>query len=226
MANNMIASHPCFLNTANVNIDFSTQQIFADAIPEKTPPKNNLQSLLCSKNSVPRTSSNSVTEKPTNVAEGWTDNMSKLLIATYSEHKKEDKIVWKFYEDFQNIYFRDPYFEPVAVASSSGGIKRKMGEEENAEARNLSPGESKRPKKLISALEMENRKQKRKHEEPNTCWPLHDIVVFMNATYDGYQIARAKAKKAAEYNRDLASDTDKSFRKLKKKKYISSSSDE
>ncbi|KAG5866509.1 hypothetical protein JTB14_016363 [Gonioctena quinquepunctata] len=76
----------------------------------------------------------------------------------------EENIVWKFYKDFQNIYFKDPYFEPVTVACSSGGIKRKAGEEENAEARNSSPGESKRPKKLISVLEIENRKQQR-HEE-------------------------------------------------------------
>ncbi|KAG5866278.1 hypothetical protein JTB14_013558 [Gonioctena quinquepunctata] len=78
-----------------------------------------------------------------NVAERWTDNMVKLLIAAYSEHKRS-------------------LFEPVAVASSGGGIKRKAGKEENAKARNLSPGESKRPKKLISALELQNNNDMKK----------------------------------------------------------------
>lgn len=221
-ANDMIANHACFLKTENVSIDFSTKNIFCDAIPETPPNQKNFEMPHCSNNmphcsnnSVPVPNSNCVTETQTNVFEGWTDNMVKLLITTYSNHKSKfddpkftkkkvwnlisqdlmtkgvsksgikcdekwrnlkktydkvklhlntsgaDKIVWKFYEDFQNIYFKDPYFEPVAVATSSG-IKRKT--DENTEARNLSPGERKRPKKLMSYLEIENRKHKR-HDE-------------------------------------------------------------
>lgn len=85
----MIATHPCFFDKENVNIDFSTNKLFADTVSEAPP---NLQNILdvpqCSKNSVHYTST-SLTEKTTNVAEVWTDNMVKLLIATYSEHKRK-----------------------------------------------------------------------------------------------------------------------------------------
>ncbi|XP_074037965.1 uncharacterized protein [Leptinotarsa decemlineata] len=71
--------------------------------------------------------------------------------------------------------------------------------------------------KLVSSI--------RKNEGPNTCWPLHDIVRFGDATYDDYLLARTKAKKAEIYS-DLNSDTDKSSRKYKKRKQVESSSDE
>lgn len=83
------------------------------------------------------------------------DEKWRNLRKTYDKVKSHlnttggDRIAWKFYEDFQNIYFKDPYFEPTAVESSSGGIKRKLGE---GKTRDLSPGETNRPKKQISLL--------------------------------------------------------------------------
>nr|XP_023013060.1 uncharacterized protein LOC111503073 isoform X3 [Leptinotarsa decemlineata] len=53
--------------------------------------------------------------------------------------------------------------------------------------------------KLVSSI--------RKNEGPNTCWPLHDIVRFGDATYDDYLLARTKTKKAEIYS-ELNSDTD------------------
>ncbi|CAG9759836.1 unnamed protein product [Ceutorhynchus assimilis] len=42
-------------------------------------------------------------------------------------------IFWRFFEDFQEIYFRDPRFQPVATCSSSGGYKRRADSENSDE---------------------------------------------------------------------------------------------
>ncbi|KAG5880238.1 hypothetical protein JTB14_013720 [Gonioctena quinquepunctata] len=65
----------------------------------------------------------------------------------------------------------------------------------------------------------------RKQERPKTCWPLHNVMLFRNGTYDEYIVARNKARKA-ENTSDLNSDSDIKSRKLKKKKTCLSSSDE
>ncbi|XP_018398299.1 PREDICTED: uncharacterized protein LOC108776242, partial [Cyphomyrmex costatus] len=71
--------------------------------------------------------------------------------------------------------------------------------------------------KIIAAI--------KKHAEPNTCWPSYDITIFRNSSYDNYQTAREKAKKA-EFTSELTSDTDNnkiSKRKVIRKKFSSSS---
>ncbi|CAG9814687.1 unnamed protein product [Phaedon cochleariae] len=61
----------------------------------------------------------------------------------------------------------------------------------------------------------------KKHDQPNTCWPLHKIEIFKSGTYDNYLQARTKAKKA-ENESDLNSDLDMSKRRVRRRKVISS----
>lgn len=83
---------------------------------------------------------------------------------------------WKFFDDFHEIYFHDPHFNPILTASSSGYVKRKNSEkmqkeiednsfkenEDNETEKNFSLGEKKR--RTMSAYDIEQRKQKR-HDE-------------------------------------------------------------
>ncbi|CAH1170404.1 unnamed protein product [Phaedon cochleariae] len=65
----------------------------------------------------------------------------------------------------------------------------------------------------------------KKHDQPNTCWPLHKIEVFKSGTYDNYLQARSKAKKA-EIDSDLNSDCDydKTKRRARQRRIISDDS--
>lgn len=107
------------------------------------------------------------------------DEKWRNLKKTYDKVKTEigktgnSKVSWKFYEDFQEIYWKDPHFVPVATASSTGdSIKRKLIDENyttekecnGITKKNLSSGEKKKLKPTFTPLEIEMRKQKR-HEE-------------------------------------------------------------
>ncbi|XP_039310317.1 uncharacterized protein LOC120358954 isoform X1 [Solenopsis invicta] len=52
----------------------------------------------------------------------------------------------------------------------------------------------------------------RKNVERNTCWPSYDIITFRNSTYDDYNVARQKTKKA-ECTSDLNSEVEDTKRK-------------
>ncbi|GAB1860737.1 hypothetical protein CAJAP_01816 [Camponotus japonicus] len=68
----------------------------------------------------------------------------------------------------------------------------------------------------------------RKNMERNTCWPCYDIITFRNSTYDDYNVARLKTKKA-EYT--SASDLNSEIESTKRKRiinrlYVASDSDD
>ncbi|XP_050510568.1 uncharacterized protein LOC126887211 [Diabrotica virgifera virgifera] len=65
-----------------------------------------------------------------------------------------------------------------------------------------------------------------KYQKIDTCWPSHKVQVFRNSTFDSYEIARAKAKKAEDTSDLSSTDTEKNKRKLKKRKIYSSESEE
>ncbi|CAG9822155.1 unnamed protein product [Phaedon cochleariae] len=101
-------------------------------------------------------------------------NLKKTYDKVQMEKKKtgNSKVAWKFFDDIQEIFWRDPHFVPVATASTSGvQIKRKFTESENtivtktesSPRKNFSPGEKPRGKSF-TASEIEERRQKR-HEE-------------------------------------------------------------
>ncbi|XP_039303026.1 uncharacterized protein LOC120357193 [Solenopsis invicta] len=52
----------------------------------------------------------------------------------------------------------------------------------------------------------------KKNVERNTCWPSYDIITFRNSTYDDYNVARQKTKKA-ECTSDLNSEVEDTKRK-------------
>ncbi|XP_032690649.1 uncharacterized protein LOC116853628 isoform X2 [Odontomachus brunneus] len=66
----------------------------------------------------------------------------------------------------------------------------------------------------------------RKNMERNTCWPSYDIIMFRNSTYDDYNTARLKIKKA-ECTSDLNSEIDESIKRKRKKNplYLSDTDD-
>ncbi|CAH1154501.1 unnamed protein product [Phaedon cochleariae] len=64
----------------------------------------------------------------------------------------------------------------------------------------------------------------RKCEPLNTCWPVHHIKIFRNATYDDYMTARNKSK-VAEETSDLASDYENISKRRRVQKVLSSSDD-
>ncbi|KMQ88357.1 pou class transcription factor 2-like protein [Lasius niger] len=64
--------------------------------------------------------------------------------------------------------------------------------------------------------------------ERNTCWPCYDIITFRNSTYDDYNVARLKTKKA-EYTSasDLNSEVESTKRKrIINRLYVASDSDD
>ncbi|GAB1869621.1 hypothetical protein CAJAP_10700 [Camponotus japonicus] len=68
----------------------------------------------------------------------------------------------------------------------------------------------------------------RKNMQRNTCWPCYDIITFRNSTYDDYNVARLKTKKA-EYT--SASDLNSEIESTKRKRiinrlYVASDSDD
>lgn len=79
------------------------------------------------------------------------------------------KVTWKFYEDFQEMYWKDPFYVPVATASTTT-IKRKLTDtniEENSstKTKKLCPGEKRKP--VFSAADIEMRRQQRHEESMN-----------------------------------------------------------
>ncbi|CAG9825753.1 unnamed protein product [Phaedon cochleariae] len=104
------------------------------------------------------------------------DEKWRNLRKTYDKVRTEidktgnSKVSWKFYEAFQEIYWKDPHFVPIATASSTGeSIKRKLTDTSNfttekgddsSNKKNLSPGEKKRLKPSFSAAEIEMRRQR------------------------------------------------------------------
>ncbi|KAG5884404.1 hypothetical protein JTB14_007002 [Gonioctena quinquepunctata] len=102
-------------------------------------------------------------------------NLRKMYDKVRTELNKtgNSKITWKFYEDFQEMYWKDPHFVPIATASSTAdSVKRKLMDinnyttekEDGNKKKNLSPGEKRKIKPSFTAAEIEIRKQKR-HEE-------------------------------------------------------------
>lgn len=117
-------------------------------------------------------------------------NLKKSYDKILQSKKKtgNHRVDWIFFEDFEEIYFHDPRYNPVATASSSGVMKLRYGisksnsnerniqhtstsssklenkdEEPSTSTSSLSPGEKKR-KKTTPLSEIERNKQKR-HEE-------------------------------------------------------------
>uniref|UniRef100_A0A6P7GIE9 Uncharacterized protein LOC114339274 n=1 Tax=Diabrotica virgifera virgifera TaxID=50390 RepID=A0A6P7GIE9_DIAVI len=65
-----------------------------------------------------------------------------------------------------------------------------------------------------------------KNQKIDTCWPSYKVQVFRNSTFDSYEIARAKAKKAEDTSDLSSTDTEKRKRKMKNRKIYSFESEE
>lgn len=65
----------------------------------------------------------------------------------------------------------------------------------------------------------------RKNVEQNTCWPSYSIITFRNSTYDDYNMARQKTKKA-ECTSDLNSEIEVTQRKRIKNRFLYSDTDD
>ncbi|XP_011688854.1 PREDICTED: uncharacterized protein LOC105450618 [Wasmannia auropunctata] len=65
----------------------------------------------------------------------------------------------------------------------------------------------------------------RKNVERNTCWPSYDVITFRNSTYDDYNMARLKTKKA-ECTSDLNSEVEKNAKRKRLKNRLYESSDD
>lgn len=92
-------------------------------------------------------------------------NIKKTYEKVLSEKNKTGSapVTWTFFNDLHDIYAKDPIFSPIATSSSSGKFQVQDKTDETVAEKNLSPGEKPRIR-AISALEIDQRKQKR-HEE-------------------------------------------------------------
>ncbi|CAG9820045.1 unnamed protein product [Phaedon cochleariae] len=98
-------------------------------------------------------------------------NLKKVYDKVIQNKRKTGSgpIHWPYFDEFHDIYFRDPRYNPIATVSSSGTLKRcvetiSMDSETNSER--FSPGEKKR-KRAVSSYDIDKNKQKR-HEERMT----------------------------------------------------------
>ncbi|XP_071572846.1 uncharacterized protein, partial [Temnothorax nylanderi] len=66
----------------------------------------------------------------------------------------------------------------------------------------------------------------RKNAERNTCWPCYDIITFWNSTYDDYNIARRKTKKAEDTSDLNSSEVDTKRKRIKNRLYENKTDDE
>ncbi|CAH1153326.1 unnamed protein product [Phaedon cochleariae] len=109
-----------------------------------------------------------VRKSGTRCDEKWR-NLRKTYGKVLEEKNKSGNggIHWKFFDEFHEIYFEDPIYNPVLTASSSGVIKRKAETLPfaNAEGSNEpSAKKATKPEKKLSITDIEKAKQKR-HEE-------------------------------------------------------------
>ncbi|KAG5874828.1 hypothetical protein JTB14_009287 [Gonioctena quinquepunctata] len=176
--NQILAEHECLKDSENVNVIYETRKIYiaennvkdseCSSLSSSSQPNNNVAYIIIyfTKKKVWEIISLELSKFGYNKSGVKCDEKWRNLRKTYDKVRTElnktgnSKITWKFYEDFQEMYWKYPHFVPIATASSTAdSVKRKLMDinncttekEDGNKKKNLSTGEKRKIKPSFTA---------------------------------------------------------------------------